>query len=553
MKTCEISIVMPAYNAEPYIGEAIQSILNQQNCPRFELLVVDDGSTDGTAKVVRSFKSRRIVLLQKDHNGIVDALNMGLTRAKGKYIARMDADDTCSPERLAIQYRFMEAHPEVDVLGTGMEWSTGGTFSRDGELTKEHLLQGNGMVHASVMMRHESLSRLPVVYETGYLHGEDYQLWLKMTTNGFRLWNIPDVLYFYRQHKTQVSTLFAQEEWDVGKRLQAMYTDELTCIIPFCNEGDEIERTVASIRKTTTSVSILLINDASTDGFDYRSVAEKYGCRYHQNDENAGVAMSRDIGVVLCQTPYFVLLDGHMRFYDAGWETRLLEVLKANEGSLVTSNTVPFHRDENGNYDAAESLTECPKTYGTHGAYVNMDEPGWEFTAKWTHKQLIPLTPSGGTFSPPEGAGGLSPVACVLGAVYAASKAHWQRIGGLWGLKGYGTDEPLMSIKTWLAGGECLLIKSWGVGHLYRDKNPYPVFTANLIYNSLLLIALFSPAEGKERYFANYAARVPNAYPAALALFEEKLPEIEAHKKYLKSIFQRDLNWFLININDKVK
>jgi hypothetical protein len=137
--------------------------------------------------------------------------------------------------------------------------------------------------------------------------------------------------------------------------------------------------------------------------------------------------------------------------------------------------------------------------------------------------------------------------------VYATSKAHWQHIGGLWGLMGYGCDEQLMSLKTWLSGGQCLLIKNWGVGHLYRKIAPYPKWSANKIYNYLLLIALFAPAEKRDAYFANYAKQHPNTYPAALALFEKRLPEIEAHKKHLESIFKRDLNWFFTNINDKIK
>jgi len=111
----KISVVMPVYNGEAYIGDAIESVLNQ-TFRDFELIIIDDGSTDATVSVIRRYEDSRIVLLKNGHD-FIKALNTGLRMAKGKYIARMDADDLMHPQRLEVQYRTMEEHRDVVVCG----------------------------------------------------------------------------------------------------------------------------------------------------------------------------------------------------------------------------------------------------------------------------------------------------------------------------------------------------------------------------------------------------------------------------------------------------
>ena len=111
-----ISIVMPAYNAEKYIKEAIDSIIGQ-SFSNFECIIIDDGSTDSTRDIIRSYNDERIVLLEKKHDYIA-SLNRGMNAPKGKYLARMDADDIMHPDRLKIQYAVMEAEPSITVCGT---------------------------------------------------------------------------------------------------------------------------------------------------------------------------------------------------------------------------------------------------------------------------------------------------------------------------------------------------------------------------------------------------------------------------------------------------
>ena len=118
-----ISVIMPAYNAEKYIGEAIESILNQ-TLKDFELIIVNDASTDSTGNIIKSYaeKDSRIVVLVNENNlNIAGSLNRGISVAKGTFIARMDADDIALPERLEMQAKVMSENPQVAVVGNDIQ------------------------------------------------------------------------------------------------------------------------------------------------------------------------------------------------------------------------------------------------------------------------------------------------------------------------------------------------------------------------------------------------------------------------------------------------
>jgi glycosyltransferase involved in cell wall biosynthesis len=138
---------------------------------------------------------------------------------------------------------------------------------------------------------------------------------------------------------------------------------QLTIVIPFLNEGEEVANTVASIRATAvTDPCITLINDASADGYDYEGVAETYGCRYVKNSERLGVAASRNLGVRESQAPHFLLLDGHMRFYENGWDERLVKLLGENPRSVLCGQTKWLDKEEDGSV----TLKEIPTPYGAY-------------------------------------------------------------------------------------------------------------------------------------------------------------------------------------------
>jgi len=217
MPTPKIDVVMPVYNAESYLGDAVRSILHQ-SFTDFRLICVDDGSTDRSSEILRKLadEDARLKILQQENQGLVGALNKGLSACTAPLIARMDADDLSMPERFARQVDFLEHNPEVLAVGTSiLEIDSEGAplavqhFSSEHEEIDAGMLQiRTGMAHPTVMMRRESVQSLGG-YRAEFEWVEDLDLWLRMAEQG-RLANLPEVLLCYRQHASSGS-------WSVGQ------------------------------------------------------------------------------------------------------------------------------------------------------------------------------------------------------------------------------------------------------------------------------------------------------------------------------------------------
>ncbi len=189
MPDIKITVLMPCYNAAGFICDAIRSVLDQ-TFHDFELLIVNDGSTDHTAERIRSFQDERIVYIEQNRQGIASALNTGLKHAGGEYIARFDADDICFPERLEKQYQFMIKHPEYIVSGSGANYIDEGgnyifthspTIKSDPDIRQlSHTICP--FIHASVMYKKDIVAKTG--YDTGAHGFEDHLLWLKIKQEG---------------------------------------------------------------------------------------------------------------------------------------------------------------------------------------------------------------------------------------------------------------------------------------------------------------------------------------------------------------------------------
>jgi glycosyltransferase involved in cell wall biosynthesis len=212
------------------MSESIESILNQ-TFDNFELIIIDDGSTDNSRDIVKSYHDNRIFLLENPHD-FIRSLNTGIATARGKYIARMDADDIMLPDRLEIQYRYMEKNPETDVCGCWME--AFGQESYPMKLPVKHediqakMLFHSCLFHPTVMLRMESISKLPSfpnIYKQEFIYAEDYKLWTDLAMAGLRFANIPEVLVKYRKSETQNTTKFASRMYDSSIRTQSEYLE----------------------------------------------------------------------------------------------------------------------------------------------------------------------------------------------------------------------------------------------------------------------------------------------------------------------------------------
>ena len=209
-----ITVILPVYNAERYIASAVNSVL-AQTFTDFELIVVNDGSTDGSLAILQSIAAGdpRVKLISRPNTGYVAALNEALALATGEFIARMDADDLCLPERFAKQIDYLRAYPEVVLLGTHVAQmdDQGRVIGPMKDVAFGHeaidaalLRRGWPIVHPAVMMRTAAVRALG-----GYLPelcpNEDHDLFLKLAEVG-RLENLPEVLVHYRKHAASEST-----------------------------------------------------------------------------------------------------------------------------------------------------------------------------------------------------------------------------------------------------------------------------------------------------------------------------------------------------------
>lgn len=221
-----VSVVMPVHDGEAFVGEAIRSILGQSMAD-FELVVVDDGSKDRSRDIITGFGDPRIVLLeQKENVGIARALNIGLAGARGTYVARMDADDLADPDRLAAQTTFLDAHPDIGIVGSDVILIDGAgaeigrvRFPEHHEEISRTIMVHNPFAHGSVMLRRRLLDAWGT-YDPRFLDNEDYDLWMRLHAAGVRMANVPRFLLLRRIHETSITV--AHERRLVGGRFKTI-------------------------------------------------------------------------------------------------------------------------------------------------------------------------------------------------------------------------------------------------------------------------------------------------------------------------------------------
>jgi glycosyltransferase involved in cell wall biosynthesis len=210
-----VSVTMCVFNGEAFVGQAIESILGQTFAD-LELIVVDDGSTDGTAAVLAGYSDPRLQVLSKPHLGIPKARNHALSQARGEFIAVLDADDMAHPTRLAHQVDYLCQHPPIVVLGSGylqVDLMRNRTLEimppRTNDAIRRAMVTGNPICHSSAMIRRSALDRAGH-YSESFSFSEDYELWSRLAQVG-ELCNLDEVLVTRRYHEHSVSNDMSNE------------------------------------------------------------------------------------------------------------------------------------------------------------------------------------------------------------------------------------------------------------------------------------------------------------------------------------------------------
>jgi glycosyltransferase involved in cell wall biosynthesis len=228
-----ISVLMPVHNCPQFIEEAVDSIL-QQRYRNFELLIIDDGSNDRTNEIATRLSSRdeRVHVLWQEKSGIVAALNHGIRQAKGKYLARMDADDIAHPMRLGLQVTRMETEPWLVACGTDfIKFGNSAQYvstPRTDKDCKAILMIESCFAHPTVMMRTQVIKHADLEYGADAEYVEDYNLWTDLAPHG-EFANIPLPLLKYRTHGGQISTQRIERQRDAHVRIASKTLERHGC------------------------------------------------------------------------------------------------------------------------------------------------------------------------------------------------------------------------------------------------------------------------------------------------------------------------------------
>lgn len=230
-----VSVLMPCYNAAETISSTLES-LAQQTLRDFELIAVDDGSTDETPAILRNFAAgdTRFHLVSQEHGGIAKALNLGLDECQAEYIARMDADDLAYPERLAKQVSFLDAHPDIALVSCQvkgfpaenvrqgfeiyLDWQN--SLLTDEDIRREIFIE-SPFAHPSVAIRRDWLGKVGGYQEYGW--PEDYDLWLRLYLAGAHFAKLPEVLLEWREHEPRLTRQDSRYSLENFLRVKAHY------------------------------------------------------------------------------------------------------------------------------------------------------------------------------------------------------------------------------------------------------------------------------------------------------------------------------------------
>jgi len=257
MDSLPLSVIMPVYNGEKYLEEAIFSVLNQ-TFTDYELLIIDDGSTDSSVKIIQSIKDSRIRLVKNDKNrGVAYTRNVGLKEAKGEYLAWMDCDDLIEPNRLQEQINYLRENLEVGICGTALQrFGEGKPYISkkflDPQSIKSALLFYNSLLSATTMYRMKMVKEAQLEYDTRLAVAEDYDFFFEASFH-FPIKNLDKVLYYYRASESSIMKVYTerrQQLFDFHKIIYAKAFDKLE--IPHWDKNFELHYSCASTEVINT-------------------------------------------------------------------------------------------------------------------------------------------------------------------------------------------------------------------------------------------------------------------------------------------------------------
>jgi glycosyltransferase involved in cell wall biosynthesis len=243
--TPRVSVILPVRDGAAFLGEALESVL-AQTLRDFEVVVVDDGSSDATPSILAGVQDERLRVLRQEPVGLVAALNRGVAETRAPVVARMDADDLSLPSRLERQLELLERDERLALVGCGVETIDAGgrvtgswSLPAEDEALRRRLLLRNPFTHGAVLLRKAALDAVGG-YRADYGANEDYDLWRRLARD-WRLGAAQDVLYRYREHQQAVTKTRIEERVGARERLRDELWRESTLLEAVRGERDPVE------------------------------------------------------------------------------------------------------------------------------------------------------------------------------------------------------------------------------------------------------------------------------------------------------------------------
>jgi len=307
---------------------------------------------------------------------------------------------------------------------------------------------------------------------------------------------------------------------------------EISIIIPYLNEPDnQVYKTVKNIYETASDskFEIIVIDDCSKEKYiaDLKSFP---GVRHIRNQKRLGSGASKHLGMTLANTKFLCVLDAHMRF-SRGWLDLALECVSREPETCWCTSCMQLGY-------GVETLERATVEY-TAATILFLDQDAHHGTpcreiveAKWSQKKLGEVEYE---------------VPCILGANYILSKKWVDHIKGLKGLTMWGTEEPFLSLKTWMAGGKCKINRRIRIGHFFRDRAPYATNVWALVYNKMFLCKTILPEEIGNKLIGYMPKN--GSFSLAMAEIEKNSKSIEEDRQYYQSIFKASIQDYCHRFN----
>lgn len=517
----KFSVILYVKDNEKTIRKVLQSIQDQSE-EDFECLILDDFSRDKSKKIYEEFCSTdsrfkyirseydATSLKEKDQAGISNLLNTGIQYSVGDFIVFSNGLTELLQNRLRQTQIDFSKNPNLDLICFERDFGPEQIkiYSSTSEKTINDFLK-NGIPNfwSLAFKRSTLLRKIPWLFRQPLDKVFDTQFFLTALSH--------QCVLGWSSYKVNVNS-----SENIGKDSEELFTrylqmflpnhqnkssNEFTVLITFRDEGFEVEKTVIAVRLNDQNVNIQLVDDASLDGYDYENVSRTFGCDLIRNKTSQGVAGTRCIGVDQINTPFFSIFDSHMRFKVAerDFSKNFLKELKKDDAQILYANTIVIgsNTDENHlfrSYTNEDCLANSSGHNGflAFGPIYHLKGDALDFDTEWCYKfssefdrdndekDAIIETPS------------------ILGATYAMSKRWWNEIRGLQNLYYWGSDEPWLSLKTFLLGGRCRMFKNWGIGHLYRSIPTYGALSSIPVQlNRLMIQFIMSPSKEVFEHF----------------------------------------------------